>query len=167
MPDANEPLRVITLFTFHAYGTWMPDRPQGYYQNKSGLKAKDQEQATRYRARQRETRAVFDDHCQTVMLCSLKTSAPLQFWKLIAIAFDSEHLHLLAGWADDRGADRIQQRIKWALTRDLNEEVATRRWFTRNGHHREVRDRAHLDHLRDVYLPSHRGLCWDRRESAD
>ncbi len=167
MSPSSGPLRTLVLFTFHAYGTWMPDRPQGYYQNRSGLKPQDDEQARRYRSRQRESPAIFDDHCQQVMLTSLQQSGVMQLWTLIALAVDDAHLHLLAGWHDERSPEHVQQRIKWALTRDLNAQVSRRTWFTKNGHDRRVRDRAHLDHLRDVYLPSHRGVCWDRRDESD
>ena len=34
------------------------------------------------------------------------------------------------------------------------------RWFVRGGSRKRVKDRDHLDHLLDTYLPDHRGVFW-------
>ena len=163
---ATSMLRRIVLFSFHAYGTWMPDRPQGYYRNRDGLREQNEEEAATYRGRQRERSSFFDGQVQSVLLTTLRESAPLQGWTLIAAGTDDVHLHLIAGWSDARSPAELQQRIKWAITRDLNARVRRRTWLTRRGHDRRVRDRAHLRYLRDEYLPSHRGLRWDRRDEV-
>ena len=165
-PSTRPKLRHLVLFTFHAYGTWMPDRPQGYFKNRDGLREADEEEARRYRARQREAPAYFDTAAQDAMLSALRQSAETHDWTLVAFGTDDCHLHLIGGWGGDRTPDVLQAKIKTTLTYHLRDRVGVRRWFVRDGHNRRVRDRAHLDYLRDEYLPSHRGLCWDRRDDV-
>jgi hypothetical protein len=37
------------LFTYHAYLSWMPDRPQGYVRRKKGIFPPDEEKAEAYK----------------------------------------------------------------------------------------------------------------------
>ena len=153
----------VVHFTLHAYGTWMPDRPQGYYKNRDGLREADDEEASRYRGRQRERSARFDPNVQRVIIEALHESARVHNWTLIVVGTDDCHVHLIAGWHDDRPPDLLQRRIKTTLTYHLNARVGRRTWFLRDGHDRRVRDREHFEYLRHVYVPSHRGVGWDRR----
>ena len=159
-----EPPRHVVLFTLHAYASWMPDREQGFYQNRNGLRATNASEASRYRARQKQDEVAFTIEMQLALIERLREASRCQQWHLFAVATDEAHLHFLTAWDDDREPVRIQSNAKESLTRELNERFGNRRWFTRNGHDRRVRSEEHFVHLRDVYLPSHRGVCWDRRD---
>ena len=159
------PLREVLLLTFHAYGTWMPDRPQGYYRNRDGLREANDAEADWYRGRQKEPTVRFDRRIQRAMVDALVAAAGFQRWTFVAAATDDCHLHVLAGTSDERDGDELQRLIKKALTYDLNAMFGRRTWFSRNGHNRRVRDREHYVWVREEYLPSHRGVRWDRRDA--
>jgi hypothetical protein len=44
----------------------------------------------------------------------------------------------------------------------LNKNINTpgKRWFVRGSSRKRVKDRRHLNHLLDVYLPDHPGIFW-------
>ena len=158
MPHAH-----LVLFTFHAYATWIPDRPQGYYRNHTGLCPTNVEEAAAYRRRQREPAADLAETVQRSMIEELLAAAQHQRLVVYAAATDDAHLHAVMAWEDDRTPDRVQFSLKGSLTRRLNASHGRRRWLGRNGHDRRVRDGAHFRHLCGTYLPSHRGWRWDRR----
>ena len=141
----------------------MPDRAQGFYRNREGLRERDERLAGLYRSSQRAGEARFEEDVQRRLIDCLVEAASRLGVALHAAATDPCHLHLLVSWGDDRAPERIQRSLKWALTRRLNAEAGRRPWFTRQGHDRRVRDPEHFLHLRDEYLPSHRGWKWDRR----
>ncbi len=151
------------LLTLHAYGTWMPDRPEGSVHWRRAYQPQHDKLAREYRYKQREPIAHFDDREQRILINTLFATCPLKQIALHAVATDASHLHALLSWRDERDARLVQERIKISLTAALNNDVGHRTWFTRGGHRKRVFDRAHFDHLRDVYLPSHKGLCWDER----
>ena len=153
----------VVLFTFHAYGTWMPDRPQGYFKGREGYRHSDPAEAEAYRDRQREHAADLAADAQRAMIGELLVAADHQHFALYGAASDDSHLHLVVGWDDDRTPERVQNGVKTSISRRLVADFGRRQWLGRNGHDRRVRDRAHFLHLRDVYLPDHRGWRWDRQ----
>ncbi|MEL7238031.1 MAG: hypothetical protein AAGK78_04150, partial [Planctomycetota bacterium] len=63
-------------------------------------------------------------------------------------------------------AANVLRELKRSVSIRLRRGVEVRNWFTKKGHLRRVLDREHFDHLRDIYLPSHRGWKWDQRRDA-
>ena len=159
----SRPLRHVVVFSFHAYGTWLPDRRQGYYRNRDGLHAPDEPEAGRYRSRQSQLPAELMADVQRALIEELAVAAGFQRFELFGAATDDVHLHLVAGWDDPRPPEELQESIKQSITRRLNADFGRRDWLGRNGHDRRVRDAEHFVHLRDEYLPSHRGWRWERR----
>lgn len=155
--------RHVILFTWYAYGTWIPDRPEGYYRNKQGLHAPDADRAEQYRRRQRQGQAHFGRRAQRLIIDELIDAARKLDLHLYATAADPAHVHVLVAWNDSRLPRAIQRSLKHTLSQRLNKELESRSWFTRRGHDRRVRDRDHFENLREEYLPSHRGLKWDKR----
>ena len=151
------------LFTFHAYGTWMPDRPQGYHRNRAGLRAPDPAAADVYRRRQREPQACLIADVQRALLQEAIIASGFQRFRLFAASTDDSHCHLLTGWDGLRSPEQVQRKVKESLTRRLNRDRGSRRWFGRDGHDRRVRGPEHYVYLRDDYLPGHRGWRWDHR----
>ncbi|MEM7575960.1 MAG: transposase [Planctomycetota bacterium] len=150
----------VHLFTFHAHGSWMPDRPEGFVQRKRGVLPTDSDMALAYRSRQTKPDATFTLETREAMITVLRDSAVPQNFELHAIATDPSHIHALIAWHDDRTAVRMRQKLKESLTRSLNQRFDRRTWFGRGGHDRRVRDRTHFDHLRNTYLPGHAGPNW-------
>jgi hypothetical protein len=47
------------LFTYHAFGSWMPDRRQGYVRRGKGIQPADPKMAERYRQNSRHDEVRF------------------------------------------------------------------------------------------------------------
>jgi REP element-mobilizing transposase RayT len=147
------------LFTWHAYGTWMPDRPQGYVKSKQIL-APNAIEAAKYRARQNEPSASFDSDVQEIMIDELGVTAEHRRFRLHSVATDPTHLHALMSWSDERSVKELRRGIRESITRRLNKHQR-RTWFVHRGSRKRVSDREHFDHLMKTYLPKHRGWKWD------
>jgi REP element-mobilizing transposase RayT len=155
----------VCLFTFHAYGSWMPDRTEGYVQRGRGVLPTDPEMARAYRSRQNNLDVVFDFGTRETIIEIVQTAAAAKSLQIHGIATDPTHVHALLAWRDDRTAVRGRQKLKESLTRGLNQRFGQQAWFSRGGHDRRVRDREHLTHLLNQYLPSHIGPNWSCNHS--
>ena len=57
------------LFTFHAYGTWLPDRRRGYVRrDKQGIHKQDHELADKYKEQMSQDIVRFDRDIQELMI---------------------------------------------------------------------------------------------------
>ena len=156
----------IALLTLHAYASWMPDRVEGFYKNRSGLHAQNLDEAAQYTKRPREDNVCFNAVHQQLLLDEARLASSWQNLRLFVAATDRQHLHLLVGFDGERTPKAVRVAMKTSVTRRLNAEFARRTWFSGNGTDRLVRNREHFVHLCDEYLLNHRGLRWDWREEA-
>jgi hypothetical protein len=147
------------LFTWHAYGTWMPDRPQGYVKKGKGILPPDAEEAERYRSRQKEAAARFDDAVQQLIIEELVITADKRRFRLHGVATDSTHDHVLLSWPDERTYEQLNRGVRESITRRLNQHHC-RRWLVHKGSRKRVEDRQHFDYLMKKYLPKHTGWKW-------
>jgi len=83
-------------------------------------------------------------------------------WTAYAIATDPTHVHALLGWRVDAGWSDVRRGIKSTISRTLNRGFGRRQWLSEGGSRKQVSEPSHFEHLRRTYLPSHRGVCWDR-----
>jgi len=56
------------LFTFHAYGTWMPDREEGFVRRKHGVLPPDEELAKDYREEPAKMGVSFNSRIQVLLV---------------------------------------------------------------------------------------------------
>jgi hypothetical protein len=147
------------LFTWHAYGTWMPDRRQGYVKRGRGILPTDAAEAARYRARQKEPTAIFDFDVQRLMIDEAFIAADKRRFRLHGVATDATHVHVLLSWADDRPFERLKRGLRESISRRLNAH-RRRRWLVHSGSRKRVKDYGHFNYLMDEYLPKHRGWKW-------
>ncbi len=148
------------LFTYHAYGTWMPDRKQGYVQRTRGILAPDQAKADRYRAAMTQAEVNFDSKTQLAILDSLINSQAKQEFEMYFAATESTHVHILMGWRDDRNWLRMRSTIKGSMSRHLNRIFRRQEWFVEGGSRKRVKDREHFQYLMTRYLRKHAGWKW-------
>ena len=163
------------LFTFHAYRSWMPDRPQGYVRRGEGPLPPDAERARQYERNAAQPPILFDEDIQRALIVAAREAAAHQDFRLHCIATEPTHVHLLVSWKDDRTWQRMRTGIKQSLTRALNRTLGPRaglpaaseskrdqrgKWFSGGASRKRVRDGDHFDHLINEYLPSHRGAFW-------
>lgn len=166
------------LFTFHAYRSWMPDRPQGYVRRGQGPLPPNDERARQYERNAAQPSILFDEEVQGILIAAARDAAAHQDFRLHCIATESTHAHVLMSWRNDRTWSRMRAGLKQSLTRTLNrtlgpraglpaamegKEAERRKWFSGGASRKRVRVRDHFDYLINEYLPSHRGAFW--RES--
>ncbi|MCH8344794.1 MAG: hypothetical protein IH983_12515 [Planctomycetes bacterium] len=150
----------VYLFTFHAYGSWLPDRSQGYVKRGHGILAPNKTEARRYQQRMKHPVVGFArKHQQLMIETTLEASARIDC-ALHAVATDPTHIHVLMAWRDGRSWKQVRASVRSALSRRLNAALGRRAWFVDSASRQRVKDAKHMAHLRRAYLPSHRGLKW-------
>ena len=153
------------LFTFHAYGTWMPDREKGFVRRGKGILPPSREMAKQYRGRASEPTTSFDAKMQKLLIQETRIACEKQQYRGHCIATDATHVHALISWPDNRNWPKVRNGLKSSLTRRLNRNIGQRRhWFVAGASRKRVKDKTHFGHLINVYLPSHRGWKWREGE---
>lgn len=147
------------LFTWHAYATWMPDRQQGYVRKGRGILPTDRAEAERYRARQKEAVACFDEAVQRLLIEECIATASFRRFRLHGVATEATHMHVLVSWPDERPFAELCRGLRESLSRRLN-AVLRRRWLSKDGSRKRVRDEGHWAYLMNKYLPGHSGWKW-------
>ena len=149
------------LFTFHAFGTWMPDREEGFVQRKKGILPPDEELGKAYRGRAKEDEVAFDSRLQLLLIEEARVASEKQQYRGHFVATEPMHIHVLASWPDERDWVKIRRGLKTSLSLRLNRDVRRRdKWFVENASRKHVKDDEHFDHLVNSYLPSHGGWKW-------
>jgi REP element-mobilizing transposase RayT len=148
------------LFTYHAFGTWMPDRKQGYVKRKQGILRRNPAEATKYRAAMKETIAEFESKVQHTIIDSIVESQAKQNFEVYYIATETTHVHALVAWRDEREWLHMRSIIKSSISRRLKHDCGDRTWLAEGASRKRVKDRAHFDHLVTKYLPNHRAWKW-------
>lgn len=148
------------LFTWHTYGSWLPDRPQGYVHWKRGLSLPNLGLAACYKDQQKEATVPLSLQHQETTINEILVAATFQLFRVHSIAYEATHIHMLVSWKDTRLPKRIRNSDRHSLTQRLN-RIESRDWFSRGGDIKHVKNQAHFDHLYIKYLPSHNGMKWD------
>ena len=147
------------LFTWHTYGSWLPDRPQGYVHWKRGLQKSSVVLAQCYRSEQRQPEAHLTSGLQKCLIEELaEASTPVKF-RLHFVATDKFHVHALVSWKDSRYPKQLRRSLRRSMTIRLNDHER-RKWFSRGGNTKRLKRQDHFDYLINAYLASHRGWKW-------
>lgn len=152
------------LFTYHGYGTWMPDRKRGFVRRHEGVLPANPHLAKLYRRDAKEDVIEFTRSIQELIIDETQTAAEKQNFRLHCIATDKTHVHILVSWKDDRDWKQARSGIKSSLSRKLNLSLKRRSWFSEGASRKRVIDQQHFDHLVHKYLPNHRGLFWTEKD---
>ncbi|QQE13612.1 hypothetical protein JD969_09175 [Planctomycetota bacterium] len=153
----------VYLFTFHAYGSWMPDREAGYVRRGKGVLSKDEWMGESYRSQARMEVVRFDGDKQWLLLDICAVACERLEAEFYGFSCDETHVHVVIGWRDEK-KDWLKMRksMKTAMTKALNDAYWKREWFSKGGGRKQVKDREHFEHLITVYLPKHKGARWGR-----
>ena len=152
------------LFTYHAYGSWLPDRKRGYVRRKVGVLATDTRMAECYRRNIKQEVVKFDGQMQQSVIESASEAFKHQSMRGHAIATDPTHVHLLVSWKTDRSWKVVRRCLRTSLTRQLNRQFETRSWFAKQPSRKRIEDREHFEYLIGSYLPRHRGWKWNEQD---
>ncbi len=147
-------------FTYHSYGSWMPDEDDGYVTRKEGKLPQDTVQAVRYRSIMTEEECLFDECHQRSLIDEMQIAATKQDFRLHFVATEPNHLHVLVSWKDDRPWMRLRISIKQSLSIRLSREFFKRHWLSEGGSRRRVVNQEHFDYLVCTYFPEHGGWKW-------
>lgn len=150
----------VYLFTLHSYGSWLPDRAQGYTRRGKGVLPTDGVMAGYYREAMSGDEVRFNQTAQRVVIEAARDYVRIKECLLYAVATDATHVHVLLGWRGYRPWVDARRGLKSTITRRLNQNVARRTWLARGGSRKRVSDPKHFRYLVRTYLPSHRGQKW-------
>jgi len=153
------------LFTYHAFGSWMPDREEGFVRRGEGVLPSDEPLGRQYRERAGQSEVTFDAAVQALLIAECRTAFEKQRCRGHYVATETTHLHVLVSWPDERDWSKLRAGLRASLSRRLNKEYGKRAWFVDGSSRRRVKDQDHFDHLVTEYLPNHGGWKW--REGAE
>ena len=148
----------VYLITAHSYRSWNADNPRGYVQRGRGIQPPDPEKAQRFDqlARQERVRFYLDLHPTIIDGC--RDICHRRGWRLHQVVVVSSHVHALVSWRDRAttwhvARDTIKRLLGWMLAKHTS--LTGRKWFSRGGSRKRVRDRDHFNYLMTDYLPKH------------
>lgn len=150
----------VYLFTYHAYGTWLPDKPKGYVRRKEAVLPANADKADTYRGQMKYPAVTFDEPIQRLLIEAVQSTAPFLDVAFRLIATEPSHLHVLLQWEHDRSWDKLRASIKIKLSKVLKEEIGNRPWLSEGASRKQVKEDEHLHYLENEYLPGHRGWKW-------
>ncbi|MEM6259266.1 MAG: hypothetical protein AAGI37_13360 [Planctomycetota bacterium] len=155
----------VYLFTYHAYGTWWPDRPQGFVQEGKGVQPTNPSLATAYRTAAKHEPVIFTHVMQRALIEKIHHIAETEALLVYGISADPTHLHVLVGWDDGRNYNKVRGRIKNLLSLQLSRlaGMTGRPWFVKESSRKRVKDEDHFEYLLTTYLPKHLGWQWCQR----
>ncbi len=148
------------LFTYHTYGSWMPDRPQGYVRRHEGALPSDTTMAIKYRTRATQELVRLTAGQQLASITAIKEAALHIGCHLHLVATDPTHIHVLVSWQGKRTWQQNRTSLKRSVTLRLKSDYGNQAWLANGSSRRRVVDHDHFDHLVTKYLPSHRGWKW-------
>ena len=148
-------------FTFHGYGTWMPDEDDGYVRRGEGHLPQDTTEASKYRSRMKNGEIKFNDSMQLAIIDEVHAASEHQMFRVHYVATEPTHVHILVSWQDDqRASEKIRSSIRQSLSRQLSKQFGRRQWLSEGGSRRKVLNEDHYGYLAAVYLPEHGGWKW-------
>lgn len=154
----------VALFTYHAYGSWLADRRQGYVRKGDGIQQQDRQLAQRQRKLMTQSAVQFDQQMQRVIAERLISICVEEKFRLHTVAMEVSHAHALVSWPDgSQSLPRVGGRVKNLLSLHLSKvhRALGTKWFSKGASRKQVKDRKHFEYLMNVYLPQHKGVYWD------
>ena len=152
----------VYLFTYHAYRSWMPDRPGGFVQKGKGLQPPNRELAAAYANAANHPPFSFDEDTQQLLIETTLDVCSRRDWRLHEIATETSHLHALVSWKNTTRWQNVRGKIRNICSLELSKKHQQhgRPWFVEGASRKRVRNRRHFERLMTTYLPNHRGLKW-------
>lgn len=156
----------VALFSYHSYGSWLPNRKQGYVERHKGIQEPNGKLATIQRRLLKHEPFLFDGEVQRILIERFITICREEDYRAHAAATEPSHIHVLVGWRDFKMPQKkVGARIKNLLSLHLSRKSGKMGydWFSRGQSREQVTSRSHFEHLVNVYLPKHRGVFWSEQ----
>jgi REP element-mobilizing transposase RayT len=146
--------------TFHAYLSWLPDRPRGYVRDGEILPP-DEQMAAWYRRDARGEAVTFCDHMQATIVRAVRQTCDTFGWRLHQARAIPTHVHTIVSWREFVSYREVGKKLKQQMGRSLSLLLdRPGPWFVRGFSHKRVTRREHFDYLMLEYLPKHGGAFW-------
>ena len=153
------------LFTYHSYGSWMPDRDEGYRRRDDiGVLPANRPLANIHRAQAAAKVVFLTSAIQRLVVEELLVAREKQDFRLHYLATESTHIHALVSWKHAATWTKMRGSIRSSITRRLNRVHGTREWLSEGASARRVVCDVHFRQVYDTYLPHHRGWKWSETE---
>src|SRR4051794_21174087 len=110
----------VYLFTYHAYGSWMPDRPRGFVRKGKGILPPDPELAQRYRRLAAHEMVQFDARMRQCIVAGSRNICKTKGWHLHRVEVIASHAHLLVSWRSFQEWKSVSDTIKRCLGAELS-----------------------------------------------
>jgi REP element-mobilizing transposase RayT len=151
------------LFTYHTYGSWLPDHPKGFVIRKAGVQLTHVALAQTYRQRMTQSEVALLEKHQLTVIKAIQAAAKHIGCRAHFVATNPTHIHVLTSWRDNKGWKQKRNSYKRRITISLKSEFEQRNWLSDNASRNRVSDREHFVYLMTTYLPGHRGSKWSER----
>ena len=148
--------------TIHAYRSWRADHRRGYTKRGKGYQRPHSEKAREWDELAKQQPAKFDELVQKLIVRFTYEFCARRKVRLRGVGNEEGHTHIVSSWRGFSDRDEVIRRLKNVLSTSLNRYFNTpgKRWFVRGSSRKRVRDKRHLNHLLDRYLPDHPGVFW-------
>jgi REP element-mobilizing transposase RayT len=151
-------------FTFHGYGTWMPDEDEGYVVRKKGRLPQDLVAAAAYRELMTDEAITFGEAHQMTLIDEVHITAAKTNLRVHFVATEPTHLHAVVSWKDERPWLKVRTSLKSSLSRRMKRDHGRREWLSEGASRRKVVNQEHYDYLVCTYLPGHSGWKWSEEQ---
>ena len=110
----------VYLFTFHAYRSWLPDRPQGYVRRGKGVQTPDTKMAELYERDAKHPAMRFDAQMQDSLVTTTCSICAKHSWRLHQVRATTTHVHALVSWREFVEWKSISNTLKRCLGGELS-----------------------------------------------
>jgi Transposase IS200 like len=157
----------VYFFTLHAYRSWRPDHPRGYVRRGEGILPSDPARAAQYDANASQDPVIFTKEMQDVIVVGADDICARRQWRLHAVGFEPNHVHLLVSWRAFIDWDEVLTKLKNLLSLFLGRLIAVeaQSWFTDGGSRKRVTTQDHFNYLIQTYIPKHSQQKWFEGEA--
>jgi hypothetical protein len=128
------------MFTYHAFGSWLPDHKRGYVHRGDGSRTSDEHMADLYRQNLKQAVVQFDRTIQREMIAGAVEACGHQDVRCHYIATDATHAHVLVSWRSNRTWKTVRRQIRGNTARRLNANVKRQQWISKSPSRKRVRD---------------------------
>jgi hypothetical protein len=128
------------LITYHAFGSWMPDRHRGYVHRGQGVLPADKRMADIYRSNLKQSAVQFSATIQRQLIEGALEACEFQQLRCHYIATEPTHIHVLVSWRTNRTWQIVRKQVRSNVTRRLNEKHKRQTWFSKSPSRKRVRE---------------------------
>src|SRR5262249_30683238 len=138
-------MMAVYLFTYHAHGSWLPDRKHGFVVKGKGVQPPNRNLARIYRARTKQKPGACELSIHTELVRAARNICTDKGWRLHQVQVNSSHIHLLVSWREFIDWKRVSNSLKRGLGIEVSKALNRKGpWFSRGSSRKRVREKRHF-----------------------